>query len=116
MEAHNSYSYNKFTTSRKLTYSYIHILPQTSSSNAGPKKGYILFLHGFPSSSYDWHHQIAHFSANGYGLIVPDLLGYGESDKPREGSFYTGKGMASDIAEILEHESIREVVGVGHDW
>jgi soluble epoxide hydrolase / lipid-phosphate phosphatase len=67
----NSYSYSQFNTSRGLTYSYIHLAPAQGS--LGP---YILFLHGFPSSSYDWRYQIEYFTQKRYGIIVPDLLGY----------------------------------------
>lgn len=83
----DSYSYSRFTTSRSLTYSYIHIAP----SPEGPGE-YNLFLHGFPSSSYDWRHQISFFQQEGYGIIVPDLLGYGGTSKPLETSLYNGKG------------------------
>ncbi|KAF8922733.1 Alpha/Beta hydrolase protein [Mucidula mucida] len=47
-------------------------------------KPYLLFLHGFPSSSYDWRYQIEFFSNQGYGLIVPDMLGYGGTARPLE--------------------------------
>jgi glutamate synthase domain-containing protein 1 len=29
---------------------------------------------------------------------------------------YKGKAMADDIAEILKHEKIESVIGIGHDW
>jgi len=106
----DSSSYTQFTTSRKLLYSYFHLKP--SSGN----ESYILFLHGFPSSSYDWRHQVKYFSAKGYGIIVPDLLGYGGTAKPLDVQAYKGKNMARDVKEILEHEKIDKVIGVGHDW
>ncbi|MFL5863528.1 MAG: alpha/beta fold hydrolase [Solirubrobacteraceae bacterium] len=40
-----------------------------------------LFLHGYPSSSYDWRHPFDKLDR--HLLIVVDLLGYGLSDKPR---------------------------------
>ncbi|KAF7924219.1 uncharacterized protein EAE98_007270 [Botrytis deweyae] len=101
------------TTTRSFTYSYIHIQPSS------PSKPYILFLHGFPSSSYDWRHQITYFSAKGYGIIAPDLLGFGGTSKPLSAHSYKFKDMASDLYEILSLHSISEshkVLGVGHDW
>lgn len=106
----DSYQYKKFTTSRNFLYSFIHVKPTQAVL------GYILFLHGFPSSSYDWRHQIKFFEQKGYGIIAPDLLGYGESSKPLEIMAYTGKGMAEDVAELLKHEDVSEVIGVAHDW
>jgi soluble epoxide hydrolase/lipid-phosphate phosphatase len=105
----NSFPYFQFTTSRDFVYNYVHIPP----ADAGK---YILFLHGFPSSSYDWHHQIEHFSKKGYGVLVPDLLGFGGSSKPLELQAYKGKAMAQDVIEILKHEKIELVKGVAHDW
>lgn len=92
------------------SYSYIYI-PAASPSNST-----ILFLHGFPSGSYDWRYQIAYFSALGTGVLAPDLLGYGLTDKPRDLKAYRGKAMAADIAAVLDHECLPKVHGVGHDF
>ena len=101
------------TTTAKLSsgasYSYVHVPPKDS-------KPYILFLHGFPSSAYDWRHQIGYFSERGYGLIVPDLLGYGATDKPQEKEAYRLKKMSKEVVEILDICRVETVIGVGHDW
>lgn len=105
-----TYPTSTFATSLSFTYSYIHIKPTTQNT-------YILFLHGFPSSSYDWRHQIPYFQKKGYGIIAPDLLGYGGSSKPLDVGVYTGKGMAGDVYELLKSEGVVEgVFGVAHDW
>ncbi|KAG4420888.1 hypothetical protein IFR04_005972 [Cadophora malorum] len=108
--------HSTFTTSRSFTYSYIHIRP-TTDSQSQTSKPYLLFLHGFPSSSYDWRHQIPYFQQKGYGIIAPDLLGYGGSSKPLDVKAYMGKDMAKDVYELLKSEGIEEnVFGVAHDW
>ena len=89
-------------------YSYIYT-PAVASNPT------ILFLHGFPSTSWDWHHQVDFFSAKGYGLIVPDLLGYGGSSKPDSPEEYRMTRIAADIIAILDHEKIEKVHSVGHD-
>ncbi|KAH7314146.1 Alpha/Beta hydrolase protein [Rhexocercosporidium sp. MPI-PUGE-AT-0058] len=105
-----AYPHSTFTTARSFTYSYIHIAPTTQTT-------YILFLHGFPSSSYDWRHQIPYFQKKGYGIIAPDLLGYGGSSKPLDVGVYTGKGMAGDLHDLLVSVGVKEgVFGVAHDW
>jgi soluble epoxide hydrolase/lipid-phosphate phosphatase len=100
----------KITTSRDYIYNYIRI---KSTEDGGL---YLLFLHGFPSSSHDWRHQIQYFSQKGYGIIAPDLLGYGRTSKPLDVQAYKGKDMAKDVIEILDHEKISLVIGIGHDW
>ncbi|KAF8459845.1 Alpha/Beta hydrolase protein, partial [Gautieria morchelliformis] len=42
----------------------------------------LLFLHGFPSTSGDWVCQVVYFSSKGYGVVAPDMLGYGGTSKP----------------------------------
>lgn len=41
-----------------------------------------LLLHGFPSANYEWRHQIKFLSSRGFGVLAPDLLGYGDTDSP----------------------------------
>ncbi|KAF1971382.1 putative epoxide hydrolase [Bimuria novae-zelandiae CBS 107.79] len=91
------------------TYSYTIAAP-----NYG--RGTYLLLHGFPSASYDWRHIIEDLTAEGYGIVAPDLLGYGNTSKPTAVEEYAQEDISCHVAEILEHEGISGVVGVGHDW
>ncbi|MCJ1248199.1 hypothetical protein MMC30_005416 [Trapelia coarctata] len=81
-------------------------------------KPYILFVHGFPSSAYDWRQQIPHFASQGYGIIAPDTLGYGDSSKPLDPGDYTLKAIADSIIEVVDKVAGQnsKVLGVGHDW
>ncbi|KAL4874048.1 hypothetical protein BDV12DRAFT_158946 [Aspergillus spectabilis] len=99
----------RLTLSTSHTYSYAYH-PATRASLPT-----ILFLHGFPSSCYDWRHQVQFFSRQGYGVLVPDLLGYGGTAKPGALDNYKTKSMAAEIIELLDYEGIRKVHAVGHD-
>nr|AUW31311.1 putative alpha/beta-hydrolase [Cladonia uncialis subsp. uncialis] len=90
-------------------YRYVNYRPYNSS------KPSILFLHGFPSSSYDWRRQFDYFASRGYGILAPDLLGYGGSDKPGNVEAYTLKNQANDIAELLDCAGIGDMMSVAHD-
>ena len=81
----------------------------------GPEKLTVLFLHGFPSSAYDWRRQFAYFAALGYGVLAPDLLGYGGTDKPADVEAYTLKTQAREIVELLDCAGVGMVMSVGHD-
>ena len=83
---------------------------------ASASKPTFLLLHGFPSASHDWRHQVRALSARGFGVLAPDLLGYGDTDSPVEVEAYSQKKMSDHIAEILTKEGIEKVIGVGHDW
>lgn len=91
------------------TYNYVFV-------ESRGDKPFLLFIHGYPSSSYDWRHQIHFFSDLGYGLIVPDLLGYGGTDKPQSLEAYRGKKMSEEINALLDVHKIPKVLGIGHDW
>ncbi|KAG8531297.1 uncharacterized protein KY384_002925 [Bacidia gigantensis] len=79
---------------------------------------YILFTHGFPSSAYDWRHQVEYFSNEGYGIIAPDTLGYGSTDQPMDVHAYTLRSIADSLIEVVDKVAGNEtrVVGVAHDW
>jgi pimeloyl-ACP methyl ester carboxylesterase len=80
-------AYKKLTLSRGLTYNYYY-------SKAGEGKPTLVLAHGFPSSSWDWKNQVTFFKAKGFGLIVPDMLGYGGTDKPTDTKKYVPSGLA----------------------
>jgi pimeloyl-ACP methyl ester carboxylesterase len=61
----------------------------------------LLFLHGFPSSSYDWR-ALVELGWND-PVLAFDFLGFGLSDKPRE-HVYTLAWQA-DLAEELVHRA-----------
>ncbi|KAJ1712724.1 hypothetical protein CA14_011218 [Aspergillus flavus] len=94
----------KVQLSDGTTYGYVAVPPST------PDDVSFLLLHGYPSSSYDWRHQIAGLQEAGYGLIAPDLLGYGDTDKSRDLKAYRNKIMSTHIVEILDREGIDKVV------
>jgi soluble epoxide hydrolase/lipid-phosphate phosphatase len=102
-------SYKDHTTSRGIKYHYFF-------SIAGEGKPTLLFLHGFPSTSYDWHKQVAYFQPRGYGLVVPDMLGYGGTDKPHDKKDYLYSLTSKDLTEILDAEGLEKVIAIGHDW
>lgn len=101
--------YKRFVTSRGYDYHYYRVA-------ASYRKPTIVFLHGWPSTSYDWHQMTAHFKARGYGIIAPDMLGYGGTSKPTDPAAYRHILVAKDIVEILDAEQLDQVIGVGHDW
>jgi pimeloyl-ACP methyl ester carboxylesterase len=72
----------------------------------------LVFLHGYPSSSYDWRHAFTEL--DGYRLVVFDFLGYGLSDKPRD-LVYSLRIQADLVEEIVRRFSDEPVTMVSHD-
>lgn len=97
------------------TYSYA-----CSAAIPGSNKRTVLLLHGFPSSSHDWLYQFHHLASHGFGVLAPDLLGYGDTSSPTDLEAYQFSRMAADLIELMKVVGIntedRSVHVVGHDF
>ncbi|KAH7014405.1 Alpha/Beta hydrolase protein [Microdochium trichocladiopsis] len=112
-------STKEFTTSDGTRYTYDHSAAATVDDGAtNTTKPTFLFFHGFPSSRHDWAAQVEALTAAGYGVIAPDLLGFGETDKPdpENLALYSWRRQSGHIGELLDAEAVDTVIGVGHDW
>ena len=84
-----------------------------ASGNAAMDGEGVLIVHGFPGSSWDWHMVVEHL-VNQMRVVVPDMLGYGQSDKPSDGNYSIFK--SADMYEAVAHEdNLRNAVLVIHD-
>ncbi|KAL0062034.1 hypothetical protein AAF712_011112 [Marasmius tenuissimus] len=60
--------------------------------------------------------RVSFFKELGYGIVVPQLLGYGDSSKPTDPAEFRQSLVSQDLAEILDKEGVEQVVPIGHDW
>jgi pimeloyl-ACP methyl ester carboxylesterase len=73
----------------------------------------LLFLHGFPSSSYDWRPLLD--LETEHAALAPDFLGFGLSEKPRDHD-YTRHWQADLVEELVRREpEAGPVFIVAHD-
>lgn len=77
-----------------------------------PDRPPLLFLHGYPSSSYDWRH--AFDELDGHRLLALDFLGFGLSDKPR-GHVYSLAAQADIVEALAARLDGQPVTIVSHD-
>jgi len=74
----------------------------------------VLLIHGFPTSSLDWH-LLEGLLADRFRLISFDLLGFGLSDKPLAGDYRIAA--QADLAQaVLAHFGIRQCRVLAHDY
>lgn len=73
----------------------------------------ILFLHGIPTSSYVWRNIIPHLTNLGR-CIAPDLVGFGQSDKPNID--FTVFDHIKYIEGLIEALQLKNVTLVMHGW
>src|SRR6516225_3105813 len=76
----------------------------------------VVLLHGFPDSGRLWRHQVPALAGAGFQVIVPDLRGYGRSDKPEAVGAYSMSLLAGDVIAVLADLGIDRAHVVGHDW
>ena len=72
----------------------------------------VILLHGWPEFWYSWREQIPVLSER-FQVIVPDMRGFGYSDKPPRG--YNTRSAASDIYELARSLGHEQVSIVAHD-
>lgn len=75
-----------------------------------------ILVHGWPESWYSWRHQIAPLRDAGYRVVVPDVRGYGGSDRPEPVEAYDMQTMIGDVLGLIDHFGERQAVLIGHDW
>lgn len=70
----------------------------------------IVFVHGWTLNHQSWDRQIQEFQKD-YRLIVLDLRGHGDSDKPTGG--YEVDRLAADVAAVIAGLDLRDVTLIG---
>ncbi|AQT79460.1 alpha/beta hydrolase [Mycolicibacterium litorale] len=77
----------------------------------------LVLLHGFPQNHAMWH-RVALQLAPHFRLVLPDLRGYGGSDKPPgdpDHANYSKRSMAADIAGLMQSLGHDRYGVCGHD-
>lgn len=76
----------------------------------------VVLIHGFPDTGRLWRHQVPALADAGFKVIVPDLRGYGGSDKPAEVEAYAIPAIAADVLAVMSDAGAPRAHVVGHDW
>ncbi|MEO7070804.1 MAG: haloalkane dehalogenase [Nostocoides sp.] len=86
--------------------------------DAGPVGGPVaLLLHGEPSWSFLYRHVVRLLTERGVRCVVPDVVGFGRSDKPVHQADYSYARLVEWTRELVfDHLDLREVTMVGQDW
>ena len=102
--------------------SYIDDLPgyeglRLAYVDEGPKDAPVfLCLHGEPSWGYLYRKMAPIFLAAGARVVIPDLFGFGRSDKPVEDALYTFHWHRNYLKAFIERMDLKDVCLVCQDW
>lgn len=78
----------------------------------------LVLIHGYPQTHLCWHKVAPVMVEAGFQVILPDLRGYGDSDKPPSDAShapYSKRAMATDIAELMTFLGHDHFCVAGHD-
>ena len=77
----------------------------------------LLLMHGEPSWSYLYRKMVPVLTAAGHRVVVPDLVGFGRSDKPAARSDYTyARHVEWMRAALFDVLGLSGLTVVGQDW
>ena len=101
-----------FTSQRRsLEMAYMHLpAPEREGGTLGPTA---LLLHGKNFNGAAWAETASWLQAQGYGVLIPDQIGFGKSSKPIAYQ-YSFNQLAWNTLELLEHVGLEKVVVIGH--
>ncbi|OYP36833.1 alpha/beta fold hydrolase [Rhodopirellula sp. MGV] len=95
-----------------------HSLAYRDQGSQSPGSGgrTILCVHGNPTWSY-YYRNVFHRFAGRYRVVAVDHIGCGESDKPPRGAFsYQLADHQQNLADLIEHLDLKNVMLLAHDW
>ena len=77
----------------------------------------LLLLHGHPQTNAIWH-RVAPALASRFTLVMMDLRGYGDSDRPASDAAhlaYSKRAMAADAMAVMAHHGFDRFQVLAHD-
>lgn len=83
---------------------------------AGPRDGPpVILLHGFPESHRTWR-RVAPLLCDRFRMAMPDLRGFGDSDRPQDVAAYATDTLVADLFALADALGFDRFALVGHDW
>ncbi|MDH3680548.1 MAG: haloalkane dehalogenase [Acidimicrobiia bacterium] len=91
-----------------LRMAYVDVGPATGSV--------VLLLHGEPTWGFLYRRMIPPLVEAGFRCLVPDLIGFGRSDKPVDRSIYTYARHVAWMKEFLDAIELPSATLFAQDW
>lgn len=83
----------------------------------GPRDGQVVLMqHGEPSWAYLYRKMITPLTDAGLRVIVPDLIGFGKSDKPTKRTDYTYQRHVDWLRNIITQLDLNDISLMCQDW
>ncbi len=76
----------------------------------------VLMMHGEPTWSYLYRHMVGPVAASGLRVVVPDLIGFGRSDKPARKADYSYARHVAWMRSWIEQLDLTNITLACQDW
>lgn len=76
----------------------------------------VVLIHGFPSFSGAWRHQVPALAEAGYRVAALDVRGYGGSSRPESIDAYRMRLLVDDVVAVIDGLGEPDATVIGHDW
>jgi haloalkane dehalogenase len=76
----------------------------------------VLMVHGNPTWGFLYRKVAKALQGTGLRLIMPDLIGFGFSDKPRDFAAHSIESHSRWLGSLIDQLDLREVILVVQDW
>jgi pimeloyl-ACP methyl ester carboxylesterase len=76
----------------------------------------IVLLHGNPTWGFLYRDCIPILARAGYRVIVPDMIGFGLSEKPTREQAHSLDGHSANLVALMRQLDLRRIALVCHDW
>ncbi|KAI1426026.1 Alpha/Beta hydrolase protein [Xylaria sp. FL1777] len=101
---------HKFTEVGGFKYHYMLAKP------AGKPTATVFLIHGWPDLGMGWRYQVPFLVSLNLQVVVPDMLGYGQTDAPDSYEEYRMTKMTAHMVEIVKQVTDQPIILGGHDW
>jgi haloalkane dehalogenase len=76
----------------------------------------IVLLHGNPTWGFLYREVVPILTGAGYRVIVPDMIGFGLSEKPTREHAHSLDGHSANLVALMRQLDLRRIALVCHDW
>lgn len=85
-----------------------------ADEEAAPSGVTALLLHGYMDAARTWDHVAAGLARAGHAVVVPDLRGFGASERVGAGGYYHFPDYVADVSALVDDLAPERLAVVGH--
>jgi haloalkane dehalogenase len=76
----------------------------------------VMLLHGNATWGFLYRSMVAPLVASGRSVVVPDMIGFGLSEKPTREHAHSLDGHAANLTALMRQLNLTRITLVCHDW